>query len=201
MVDSRQQMNYCRCCRKTLPIEMFYRSRTGVRASRCKDCHGLGRRTCHVCHRPFVGKRGRKACSPLCRELMRAPTFYICRCCGQLFGPVKHLKRKYCSQGCAYKASATGRNARHKPTRKARSAQSLLRYHVQAGNIARPTKCEQCGIEGRRIEGAHYNYDEPLRVRWLCVSCHRRWDARQPKGGTVAIDEKTLASARSGKEC
>jgi hypothetical protein len=38
-----------------------------------------------------------------------------------------------------------------------------------------------------RIEGAHYNYDEPLRVRWLCRSCHRRWDKLEPKGGTYLV--------------
>ncbi|MCC7409315.1 MAG: hypothetical protein IT442_14715 [Phycisphaeraceae bacterium] len=36
-----------------------------------------------------------------------------------------------------------------------------------------------------RIEAAHFNYDEPLRVRWLCCSCHRRWDKRHPKHGTI----------------
>jgi len=71
---------------------------------------------------------------------------------------------------------------------KARSAQSLLRYHIQAGNIVRPTSCEECGATNRRIEGAHFNYDEPLRVRWLCVSCHRRWDKSEPKHATFVVD-------------
>jgi hypothetical protein len=118
---------------------------------------------------------------------MRAPTYYICRHCGQLFGPVEHLQRKHCSKRCAYAAATTGRVTVRKTLPKARNAQSLLRHHVLAGHIHRPEACEQCGASGCRIEGAHYNYDEPLRVRWLCRSCHARWDRREPKGATYIV--------------
>lgn len=49
--------------------------------------------------------------------------------------------------------------------------------------IQRPKTCEECGATGK-IEAAHFNYDEPLRIRWLCCSCHRHWDKREPKNGT-----------------
>lgn len=64
--------------------------------------------------------------------------------------------------------------------------------------MARPTTCESCGTTGRRIEAAHYTYDEPLRVRWLCRSCHVRWDKQEPKGGTIRLNltnEQTPALA------
>jgi hypothetical protein len=79
-------------------------------------------------------------------------------------------------------------------TSKARNAQSLLRYHVQAGNITRPDTCDECGATGRKIEGAHFDYDEPLRVRWLCIPCHRRWDKHAPKGATYKVDEQQLTA-------
>jgi hypothetical protein len=93
------------------------------------------------------------------------------------------LAQRFCSCRCKVRAQTTGRNPPKPCNKKARQAQSLLRYHVIAGRIRPPDVCEQCGSGGRRLEAAHFNYDEPLRVRWLCVPCHRRWDHAVPKGG------------------
>jgi len=187
MVILEERVKRCRLCRRELPLCDFHRSRPNVLSSRCKKCHGLAIRTCRVCNRRFIGKSSRKACSRLCSELMRAPTFLLCAECGQLFGPVDRLDRRYCSRTCKNAAASTGRRTFRRTLSKARSAQSLLRYHVLAGNIVRPTTCEECGATNRQIEGAHFNYDEPLRVRWLCVSCHRRWDKREPKNATYVV--------------
>lgn len=187
MVLSHDGLKRCNLCQRMLPAYAFYAAREGVLASRCKTCHGIRLLRCHVCHRRFVGHKGRKACSQLCHDLMRAPAYLICHHCGQLFGPVDHLNRKFCSPRCKNIAATTGRQTVRRTIGKARNAQSLLRYHVQAGHIVRPDACEECGATHRRIEGAHFNYDEPLRVRWLCVSCHRRWDKREPKNATYVV--------------
>ena len=187
MVSPDEGMKRCRLCKRELPLSGFYRSRPHTYAARCKHCHGISIRRCHVCRRLFIGKHGRKACSRLCSDLMRAPTFLLCKHCGQVFGPVDHLKRRFCSTACKYAAASTGRKVIHKTVTKAKNAQSLLRYHVQAGHITRPTACEECGATNIAIEGAHFNYDEPLRVRWLCRSCHRVWDRREPKNATYVV--------------
>jgi HNH endonuclease len=188
MVVSEQSVKTCRLYRRELPLYDFHRSRSGKFTSRCKRCHGVAIRRCHICSRPFIGKSGRKACSPLCSELLRAPTFLICKACGQLFGPVSHLKRRNCSKECADAAARTGKLTFRRTITKARSAQSLLRYHIQAGHIVRPTTCEECGATDRSIQGAHFDYDKPLHVRWLCVSCHRKWDKREPKHATYVVE-------------
>lgn len=59
-------------------------------------------------------------------------------------------------------------------------AHDTVRHAIKRGNLTRPETCEQCGLTGR-IEAAHYDYSEPLRVRWLCKSCHVLWDRAQPK--------------------
>ena len=161
MVITEPRVKSCRLCRRELPLSDFHRSGPSKLASRCKRCHSVAIRKCHFCNRFFVGKSGRKACSPLCSQLLRAPTFLICHSCGQLFGPVSQLKRRYCSKSCAYNAASTGRRTFRRTITKARSAQSLLRYHVQAGNIVRPVICEECGATDRRIEGAYFDYDKP----------------------------------------
>ena len=187
MVVPQDSLKSCRLCRRSLPTKAFYSTETGHLSSRCKNCHGIARRRCHVCRRIFIGKHGQKACSRLCHDLMRAPTFLLCQRCNTLLGPVSKLKQKYCSKRCGYAAATTGRLTVRKTLTKARKAQSTLRYHIVSGHITRPDVCEACGAGGGPIEGAHYNYDEPLRVRWLCQSCHRRWDHREPKGATVIV--------------
>ncbi len=117
----------------------------------------------------------------------RLPTFSICPVCRCLFGPLRRLEQAFCSRACKVASQRTGRQRLRKTTAKARSAQSLLRYHIKAGHIIRPERCEECGASSKKIEGAHFNYDEPLRVRWLCRACHVRWDKREPKNATYVV--------------
>lgn len=56
---------------------------------------------------------------------------------------------------------------------------------IRAGKITRGQKCEICGSVDD-IEGAHWSYDNPLEVKWLCSSCHRKWDAEFPKSSTLS---------------
>lgn len=122
-------------------------------------------------------------------------TFRPCEYCGQMWGPLPRLAQRFCSYACKVAAQTTGRTKGRAPrTREAQRAQRTLAYHVQRGNVIRPSECEQCGATGR-IEGAHYSYAEPLRVRWLCVSCHRRWDWAEPKGGVQRWENFTGKTA------
>jgi hypothetical protein len=64
-------------------------------------------------------------------------------------------------------------------------AQAAVKRALKTGALVKPALCVECGQPGRRIEGAHHDYSKPLDVRWLCSSCHRRYD-KQPKRGTAA---------------
>jgi len=119
----------------------------------------------------------------------RARSWGICPVCLNVF-VLPHLRRQFCSYPCKVEAQKTGRRVIRKTYTKARSAQSLLRYHIEAGHIIRPSQCECCGASEKKIEGAHFNYDEPLRVRWLCRPCHVRWDKREPKNATYIAVKK-----------
>lgn len=112
-------------------------------------------------------------------------TFRECAKCNQIFGPLERLSQVFCSKACNY-ASRFRKTVRKCETI-ARNAQSLLRYHVLKGNIKKPDTCEQCGLTGLKIEGAHKDYTRPLDVRWLCCSCHRKWDKKEPKGVTYKV--------------
>lgn len=60
-------------------------------------------------------------------------------------------------------------------------AVGIVRRALRAGTLVKAAACEQCGATEVAIEGAHADYDQPLLVRWLCRSCHRRWDRSAPK--------------------
>src|SRR5690606_23872007 len=116
----------------------------------------------------------------------RPKTYVACQQCGTIFHP-GCLAQKCCSVKCGNLAKRVEvRKPRQPVTPAARRAQGLVQYHIKVGHLVRPEACEECGATGRRIEAAHYNYEEPLKVRWLCRSCHVRWDHRDPKGGTVS---------------
>lgn len=53
-------------------------------------------------------------------------------------------------------------------------------YALRTGKLIRPAACEACQTIGR-VEAAHYNYTEKLRIRWLCRSCHLSWDSRRSR--------------------
>ena len=187
MVAIASSVKKCKYCGQYKFIHDFFQDRRGIISTRCKSCHGLVQRTCTVCGNIFEGKPNRKTCSEECHRSLRPVTYRHCAYCGVLFGPLPRLKQKYCSMQCKVNAQKTGRRTFHKATAKARRAQSLVRYHVLTGRLVRPNVCEECGATDRRIEAAHYDYDKPLKVRWLCRSCHARWDKMEPKNGTVVV--------------
>lgn len=55
-------------------------------------------------------------------------------------------------------------------------AQKTVQYHVNAGNLDKPTSCSICGIKGKRIEAHHENYLEQLDIIWVCSKCHHVLD-------------------------
>lgn len=54
-----------------------------------------------------------------------------------------------------------------------RSASNILRYAIKIGKIKKPKTCSKCKRE-TKISGHHTNYLYPLRVVWVCSSCHKK---------------------------
>lgn len=55
--------------------------------------------------------------------------------------------------------------------RKKRAAQNAVNNAIRDGRMTRPDRCGKCNKKGP-VQGHHDDYDRPLDVRWLCVSCH-----------------------------
>lgn len=58
-------------------------------------------------------------------------------------------------------------------------AAAILNNAVSRGKIVRPDKCSICGCSNRKIMGHHDDYSKPLKVRWVCQSCHQYIHERQ----------------------
>lgn len=146
----------------------------------CKNCGNetnLKRRLKPYCNRNCLLEFKRK---------LRPQTFNICVQCNQRFGPVSHLKTRFCSYRCKSLAQSTGRKLKTITKPIARNAQSLIRYYINKGKIIRPDLCEFCRNHGR-IEAAHKDYSKPLDVFWLCRSCHIKYDKKNPKYATYSV--------------
>lgn len=180
----------CKLCRQVLALSEFYQDKRGKYSSRCKKCHSLRVNRCIVCNKMFVGHANTKMCSSECRRKYRPQTFKICQQCGKRFGPVDRISRKFCSYKCKAESQKTGRH--FKPcSKQARNAQRRVAYAIQKGTLVRPAECSNCGRR-EKVEAAHYNYTEPLRVRWLCKKCHHKWDKEQPKDKARILESKGL---------
>jgi hypothetical protein len=145
--------------------------------------------TCKGCGVVFYDNPSQKRifCNKVCADKYKPKkkkTYLTCAKCGKLFHPISgSLKQKNCSRFCG---NRHGRKTHRKTIPTARNAQRLVAYYIEQGRLVRPKICEECKMK-KKIEAAHYDYAEPLRVRWLCVSCHRKWDKQNPKGVTYAV--------------
>jgi transposase-like protein len=54
------------------------------------------------------------------------------------------------------------------------AAHIITRNYIRDGKLIQASSCSVCGST-HNIEGHHDDYTKPLEVRWLCVSCHKKW--------------------------
>ncbi len=52
-------------------------------------------------------------------------------------------------------------------------ARRLVHLAIKSGKLIKPDNCEECEGRTSRLEGHHEDYTQPLKVKWLCVGCHR----------------------------
>lgn len=111
---------------------------------------------------------------------MSRPTLEkVCVWCGNKFlariDQIKLGRNNYCSRACN---GAYGRYMRklkndEQPTM---SGRRLIYYQVIRAlkyGIIKKQPCETCGAT-YSIHAHHDDYSQPLNVRWLCNSCHKR---------------------------
>ncbi len=58
------------------------------------------------------------------------------------------------------------------------AAKNAIHYAIKTGKLKRSVFCESCGLPAR-IEGHHQDYNKPLKVDWLCNTCHKIADVKR----------------------
>jgi hypothetical protein len=72
------------------------------------------------------------------------------------------------------------------------SAHGAVARAIAKGKLVRPDRCDECGMESKRIIGHHEDYSKPLDVEWLCPKCHA---GKHPKWITRMRSEVNKASS------
>lgn len=180
-------MKTCCKCGGAKSLRFFYLNadRPMGYSARCRSCHGVQSRSCSTCGKEFEGLSGKRFCSEACRKVARPRRTANCKVCAEVF-LAGSAGQKFCSVACKIADQTTGRRRLFISSFAARAAHSRVAYALKTGIICRPVCCEDCG-KGGRVQAAHFDYSKPLEVRWLCRSCHVRWDKAEPKGGGHSI--------------
>ena len=139
-------MKECRSCKKTLPLEMFYRHK--------KMADGT-LNFCKNCVRSRVGK-------------YRHDNIERVRLYDRMRGRLEHRKRRVREYARLLVSLGKGRK-KNRDAQKAWCRQKTSR--AVARGLLNKGPCEVCGSVD--VEAHHVDYNNPLLVKWLCVGHHK----------------------------
>jgi len=146
----------CRKCGITKGLDKFYQSKDGLlgRRSTCKACLIAATLAYQRAH-----PEKKKVHAARYRE--RKPEVGAAQ------------KRRYRE---ANRAVMQDKQRQYRASdRRKDAARCQARRAIASGRLAKSVLCQGCGKTGR-LEISHNDYDKPLEVEFLCVTCHRRKD-------------------------
>jgi len=156
----------CPSCGKSKPVSEFGldRSRASGRNRLCKQCV----RMAHAL-RPYHDVAVTEKRCATCKETKPASEFWR--------NPVLKDGLMSSCKSCARKRQAVSfwewqRSEMERHPEKV-MARRLVREALKSGKLVKPTHCENCAC-GKELplHAHHSDYDKPLKVTWLCQSCH-----------------------------
>jgi predicted DNA-binding protein YlxM (UPF0122 family) len=84
----------------------------------------------------------------------------------------KHALRTDVSQAELARELGVSRQRVHQIFNKAaHNARMTIKYAIRRGRLIKPKTCQRCETK-RPLEAHHPDYNKPLEVLWLCISCH-----------------------------
>ena len=149
-----QDTKRCVFCHETKPLDDFYRNRT----------RPDGRQ--NYCRRCTAEKQGPR--SKRYYESHREQSKVAARTWSKVNRDLEYARKRAL------------RKSHPEPVRLYGRVMYQIRKAIAEGRLVRPEQCEACNLPCKP-DAAHYDYEQPLNVRWLCRGCHVSWDRREPK--------------------
>lgn len=151
----------CSGCKIEKSLSQFYNQKKGLlgRTGECKICRRMRSKIYLEKNREKKNKQARE--NPRDRFEYRKkwnsenPEYY----------------REYYKQNTEIRLQANRRFFINHPERK--EFYKIYARAIQKGDLKRPSQCQMCGEQDKKIQGHHFDYTEPLKVTWLCFECHK----------------------------
>tara|TARA_R110002126_G_scaffold175224_2_gene323871 strand:- start:642 stop:1157 length:516 start_codon:yes stop_codon:yes gene_type:complete len=153
----------CNTCKDTKSIKHFYAQKCGLlgRTGSCKDC----RKTYQVKYNS-ENKEKRSEAGKVYSEKHREKNRERHQCFKK---NNPDYWKEYYKQNKEIRLAANKRFYDKNPER--RVFYSEYKKALNKGILVRPNQCCLCGVIGK-IVGHHFNYDDPMKVTWVCEPCH-----------------------------
>jgi len=154
-------MRKCKDCGKVKNSKDFYLNNKGYYSPYCKECHrkrtALWRknnpqRFKELCAKAMAKKRTNPDYRKSQAEFYRKWYAKSGRKRAKNYSEVNKLWQKLNPEKC--------------------KASKLVEMALKTGKLKKSIYCSECGHK-RKLVGHHDNYEFPLKVRWLCYSCHK----------------------------
>jgi len=124
---------------------------------------------CKMCKKEFKAERKRREyCSKKCSAQNST----------RIAGKMAHIIPKIQERNGNWKNGISKDNYHYKKIQKARypekiKARDKVQRAIKSGKLIKPDNCSNCKERTSRVQAHHEDYNQPLKVEWLCIGCHR----------------------------
>lgn len=154
----------CKICGQVKSIkEFYYRKDTGHFREECKKCHVEGSKKWlknHPgYHKEWYKKNPDKVKTSRIKRREHQVSYY------------REWYKKHGRKRAENYSELTEKWKKLNPEKV--TASNLVKIAIKFGKIKKPKICSTCGKE-RRLNAHHPDYNFPLKIEWLCNSCHKK---------------------------
>lgn len=170
----------CNTCKENKSIRYFYIQKKGLhgRTGSCKECRGEYQKNYHrknIEKRREWGRKQRK-----CTPNENAEKYLIFK------KKNPNYWKDYYKQNSEKRLASNRRFFERHPER----VEFYKKYYtaIRKGILVRPNECSICGEKVKTV-GHHFNYEDPLKVTWMCAPCHHAVHSRQRSKNRKSVTE------------